>query len=303
MKVTFIKKRKKEKINLELSKTPRPSINKASDEEIYFERANYQNSKYNLDDCFDQKSKQERIIEAVDNFNGKYNALLHKYHFLKLFSRAALRNQNFNTQTMFLDKQINRFKRNADELRKKTDIIKYLKEVENIELEDVFSTINECFDFCRDLGKNINEYQNAFYPRLKMASFSICNDLSYQELENLNKVVNQFLDGFKNIEEAFDYITYNSGELIINTINALVTSIENSKIKKHHNYKYNYFLNTDFVMVLNFSEWVELFTKIIYVKRTCKDVELFDYLNFKKYYQELEKRYIIMLIYNEMIQK
>ena len=56
-------------------------------------------------------------------------------------------------------------------------------------------------------------------------------------------------------------------------------------------------------MVMSFSEWVDLFTKLLYIKRIAKDIELFDYLHFKNHYQELEKRYAIMLIYNEMNRK
>ena len=34
--------------------------------------------------------------------------------------------------------------------------------------------------------------------------------------------------------------------------------------------------------------------------RVASKVELFDYLKFRDLYTELEKRYILMLIYNEM---
>jgi hypothetical protein len=302
MKFPFSRKNK-EKINLNLPENPAPSLNKAKDEEIYYERADYQGNKYNLDDCFDQRTKQERILESIKAFERKSAVLLHKYYFLKLFGRAALRNQSFNEQTLILDKQINRFKKNAEELRKRTDVLKYVKDVENLELEDVFLKINETFDFYRDLDKTLNRYQSIFYPRLKMASFSICHDLTYQEIENLTKAVNEMLEEYKSIQEAYDYICYNSGELIINTIQSLVNCLANSNNKQYEVYNFAYFLNSDFVMVMSFSEWVELFTKILYVKRTAKDVELFDYLQFKNHYQELEKRYLIMLIYNEMNQK
>ncbi|NLD26446.1 MAG: hypothetical protein GX661_03710 [Acholeplasmataceae bacterium] len=302
MKLPFSKKNK-EKININLPEDPSPSLNTANDDEIYYERADYQGSKYNLDDCFDQKTKQERILESIQAFERKAGSLLHKYYFLKLFGRAALRNSSYNEQTLYLDKQINRFKKNADDLRKRTDVLKYVKDVENLELEDVFLKINDTFDFYRDLDNTLNRYQNTFYPRLKMASFSICHDMTYQEIESLLKSINEMLEGYKNIQEAYDYICYNSGELIINTIQSLVNSLANSNNKHYEAYNFAYFLNSDFVMVMSFSEWVELFTKILYVKRTAKDVELFDYLQFKNYYQELEKRYLIMLIYNEMNQK
>jgi hypothetical protein len=302
MKFSFPRKTK-EKINITVPDGPVPSISKAKDEEIYFERANYKDNEYNLDDCFDRKSKQEKILDSIAAFEGKSSKLLHQYQFLKLFNRASLRNKDYNEVTLQLDKQINRFKKKSEDLKKKTDVLKYVQDVADLELEQIFLKINDLFEFYRDLSKELSKYQIAYFPRLKMASYSICNDLTYLEIENLNKAVNKMIDEFKNLQEVYDFIMYNSGELIINTVNALVAGLENSNNSQYKEYDFKYFLNTDYVMTLNFSEWVELFTKILYVKRTTKDVELFDYLNFKNHYQELEKRYVIMLIYNEMNRK
>lgn len=302
MKFSFLK-RNKEKINISVPEGPVPSVSKAKDEEIYYERADYQDNIYDLEDCFDTKSKVERILESLAVFAKKYMQALHKYYFFKLFNRVALKNKNYNTLTLQLDKQINRFKKTYDDLKKKTDVLKYLQDVADTELEQVLLKINALFDFCRDINKNLTAYQQTYFPRLKIASYSICNDMTYIEIDNLIKAVNKMIDEFKNIREAYDYIVYNSGELINNTVNAFVTGLQNSNNPQYKEYDFKYFLSSDFVMVLNFSEWVDLFTKFLYIKRIAKDVELFDYLNFKNHYQELEKRYVIMLIYNEMNRK
>ncbi|MDD3999718.1 MAG: hypothetical protein PHX62_02330 [Bacilli bacterium] len=298
MKFIFTK-RNKEKINLQLPEGPSPSISTAKDEEIYYERANYKNNKYDLEDCFSTKSKQEKIMESIAAFEKKYEKILHQYSFIKLFYRAALKTKEYNEMTLRLDKQVNRFKKKSEDLKKKSDVLKYVVDAPDFELEQIFLKINELFDFSRDLDKQINQYKSAFFPQLKIASYSICNDQSYLEIDSLNKAVNKMIDEFKNIQEAYDFIVYNSGELIINTVNAFVNGLKNSK-NQYREYDFHYFLNTDYIMTLKFPEWVELFTKILYVKRVVKDVELFDYLNFKNYYLELEKRYLIMLIYNEM---
>lgn len=302
MKLFFLKKTK-EKINISLPEGPVPSVSKAKDEDIYYERADYEDNKYDLDDCFDSKSKVEKITESLAAFEKKYLQVLHKYQFLKLFNRAALKNKNYNEQTLQLDKQINRFKKSYDEMKKKADVLKHLQDVGDAELEQIFLKINALFDFCRNINKDLTNYQQTYFPRLKIASYSLCNDMTHTEIENLNKAVTKMIDEFKNIQEAYDYIVYNSGELINNTVNAFVTSLQNSNNPKYKEYDFKYFLASDFVMVLNFTEWVDLFTKLLYVKRIAKDIELFDYLNFRNYYLELEKRYAILLIYNEMNRK
>lgn len=304
MKLFSLIKKQKEKIEIDIPEIPTSVSTNVKDEEIYFERANYADSKYNLNDCFDQKSKHEKILESINAFEKKSSAMLHKYYFLKLFSKVAFKDQKYNEQLLSLDKHINRIKKNYEDLKKKTDVLKYLNDTGDFELEDVFAKINELYEFYRGLNTDIDKFQSNYYRNLKMTAFSICNDKSYQELESLSKSVNKTIEEYKTFQEAYDYIYYNSGELIVDTINSLVQCLENSGNKQYiSTYKYDYFLETDFVVVLKFTEWIELFTKIRYVMRTATKVEIFDFLKFKEYYQELEKRYIIMLIFNEMSQK
>lgn len=302
MKLFSFFKKQKEKIEIEIPELPiNKSTNVVSDDEIYYERVENPISKYNLNDCFDQKSKQERIGEAIQNYEKKSASMLHKYYFLKLFSKSAIKDSKYNEQMIIIDQQINRIKKNYEELKKKTDVLKYLKDVSDLELEDVYAKINDLFEFYRDLDVDLTTFQTTYYRHLKMTSYSICNDKSYQELDTLNKNIVKFIEEYKTLGEAYDYIYYNSGSLIVDTINALMECLKNSGNKQLINsYQYDYFLDTDYVVVLTFTEWIELFTKIRYVMRTANKVELFDYLKYKELYQELEKRYLIMLIYNEM---
>lgn len=302
MKLFSFFKKQKEKIEIEIPELPiNKSTNVVSDDEIYYERVENPIPKYNLNDCFDQKSKQDRISEAIQNYEKKSASMLHKYHFLKLFSKSALKDSKYNEQMITIDQQINRIKKNYEELKKMTDVLKYLKDVSDLELEDVYTKINELFEFYRALDIDLTTFQTSYYRHLKMTSFSICNDKSYQELDTLNKNIVKFIEEYKTLGEAYDYIYYNSGSLIVDTINALMECLKNSGNKQLINsYQYDYFLDTDYVVVLTFTEWIELFTKIRYVMRTANKVELFDYLKYKELYQELEKRYLIMLIYNEM---
>ena len=302
MKFTFLKKQK-EKINIKIPEGPQPSVSKARDEDIYFERVDYQEEEYDFGDLPDVASKIKKINETLAQFEKKYHKTLHRHQFLKLFGRAALKNKDFNQLTLKLDKEINRFKKYYDETKKKADIMKHLREVSEGEPETVFQRIGALFDQCKNLNKELTAYQYAYFPRLKIASYSLCNDMTHTEIENLTKAVNKTLEEFKNIQEAYDYILYNSGDLIIRAVDAFVQGLQNSNNPKYKEYSRKYFLSSDFVMVMSFSEWVDLFTKLLYIKRIAKDIELFDYLHFKNHYQELEKRYAIMLIYNEMNRK
>lgn len=301
MKLFSFLKKQKETVEINVPEVP---VNKSSqvakDEEIYFERVEFGREKYSLSDCKSVEEKKELIENSNRNFEKKSNSLFHTYNFLRLFSRSADKDNKFNEKMIMIDKHINRMKKMHDDIKRRIDLVKYV-ELHDSELENINFAISEIFAFYRDIDAELDELKQKYYKHLKMTSFSICNDKSYQELDSINRNINKIIDEYKNIADAYDYIFYNSGSLIVDTINALVECLENSNNKDlRKDYKYDYFLNSTFVVALSFPEWVELFTKIKYVIRVSSKVELFDYLKFKDLYIELEKRYILMLIYNEI---
>lgn len=304
MKIFSFFKKQKETIDIKIEDGPKQSNQVAKDEEIYYERVHFDENPYTLDNLHSTQEKQDKIFSDMIAFEKKANTTYHKYSFLKLFSRAADKDNFYNESLLSIDKQINRLKKMQEEVKKRTDIIKYIEDIADKELNIVYKSINEMFDFHRELDSGLQHFQSKYYRHLKMSSFSICNDKSYQELDSLYKSINNLILEYKSINEAYDYIFYNSGNQVYETVKALIECLENSKNKELIKmYDYNYFLNSDFVVALSFPEWIELFTKIKYVMRTANKVELFDFLKFKELYSELEKRYILMLIFNEMISK
>ncbi|MCK9536201.1 MAG: hypothetical protein M0R05_01210 [Bacilli bacterium] len=301
MRIFSFFKKPKEKVNIKVPEIPAKTLSIANDDEIYFERAEYVENKYNLEDCFDAKTKADKILDSVQAYDAKAKMMLHKYHFLKLFARVALRDTKYNEKMILLDKQINRIKKNYEDIKKRAEILKYTKDDVGFEFDNLFIKINELFDFGRDLNNQLADFQKQYYQNLKMATFSICKNKTYQQLDALNKTTNEMIQEYKSFQEAYDYIYYNSGELIVNTVNALVKAIKTGGVNNYiQSYPYQYFLLSDDVVVLRFAEWIDLFNKILYVIRTTNKIDLFSNQIFSQYYRELEKRYMIMLIYNEM---
>jgi hypothetical protein len=300
MKLFSFLKKQKETIELDLPEVPTKSKQIASDEEIYYERVEFESDRFTLEDCKTEEEKKEKLLNFSLEYEKKANSLFHTYNFLRLFSRSADKDNKYNEKMIILDKQINRMKKMYEDAKKKIDIIKYI-EVENSELELIANIASDILLLFSEIENELDNIKGRYYKHLKMASFSICNDKSYQELDAINKNINQMISEYKHINDAYDFFYYNSGSLIVDTINALVACIQNSNNKDlKKDYDFSYFLNSDYVVAMTFAEWIELFTKIKYVMRVASKVELFDYLNFRELYTELEKRYILMLIFNEM---
>ncbi|MGD9886816.1 MAG: hypothetical protein AB7T03_02490 [Bacilli bacterium] len=271
-----------------------------SDEEIYFERVVFTNFGHNILKLPDLKSKIEKIKDTLKQFSQKCEIVWHQFYFLKLFSRARKKTEASDLIFGF-EKQVSRMKRVIEDLTNKVDLFQYMERVEDQEIEDAYTKALDLFTFLDNLAKELMDFQNTYFKKMKMTSYSICNDKNYQELDSLNRNIALMLESYKSFQEAHDYIYYNSGELITNTIKALVHCLETSKLTNYSaTYNYRFFLSTDAVVALKFAEWVDLFNKIRFVMRITAGVELFDYLIFKDYYQELEKRFIMLLIYDEM---
>ena len=301
MKLFSFFKKQKESIDIKVPEGPLYKSNqKAKDEEIYFERVEFSKDKYSLSDCKTLDDKRDKLISLSDRFEKKTLKVYHDHSFLRLFSRSALKDNKFNEKMIILEKQINRLKKMFDDLKRKVDLIKYV-ELNDSEVDNIMILVNEVYTFLSEIESELIDIKDKYFKHLKVPSYSICSDKSYQELDNINKSINTIIEEYKNFSDAYDYIYYNSGGLIVDTINALMECIENSnneELKK--NYTYEYFLSSDYVISISFAEWIELFTKIKYIMRVASKVELFDYLKFKDLYAELEKVYILMLIYNEI---
>ncbi|MGD9605201.1 MAG: hypothetical protein AB7V00_03460 [Bacilli bacterium] len=292
----------KEKINITIPEIPNGKRHsQVSDEEIYYEHVVFTNFGHNINKLPDLKSKIAKIKDTLKQFENKGEILWHQFYFLKLFSRARSKKTEVMDLIYGFEKQVSRMKRALDDLKNKTDLFQFVEKVDDQEIEDTYTKVLDLFTFHDNLSNELTTFQNTYFKKMKMTSYSICNDKNYQEIDTLNRNIAIMLDSYKSFQEAHDYIYYNSGELITNTIKALVHCLETSKLNNYSaTYNYHFFLKADAVVALKFTEWVDLFNKIRFVMRITAGVELFDYLIFKDYYQELEKRFIMLLIYDEM---
>lgn len=290
---TFVEPEESKQI--EITKEATPS------EEVYYERTQEPKVRFNLKSFKTRKEKLQEFEKATKVIETKLKTADHDYSFLKLFSLAATKDRDYNDYMNNLKKDISKCLGSYKKFSDKLELLDY-EELTSDELDSLSLELNDFLNAVDDIDYEVRNIKGKYYYQLRMSSYSICSDKSAKEINQLDKDIKDLIKNYKHINEAYDVIYYNSGELIVNTINALVECISNSKnenLKKQYDYKY--FLNTDAVVALDFNEWIALFTKMKYVMRISKNTELFNYLKFRELYNELEKRYVLMLIFNEMI--
>lgn len=305
MKKTKLSKRKKEILEITLPEIPTTKRNpNVLDDEIYMEQLEFVEKDYSAPEYETLDELSNRVKGFFEKCDKTHFAILHKYYFFKLFSKVAWKDEKFNKQILTAEQQMNRARKLYEEYKKKYDVMKYLNDLNQVELVELFRKTNELVDFYTEVSHLMEHISKVYYLGLKMASYSIANEKKPSELEKLARKVNEFLDGYKSVQEAHDDVYYRSGELITSTITTLVECFKKNKNQNYIlTYHYAYFLESEVIISFGYTEWVNLFNKIRYVMRTTNNVELFDYLNFAKLYGELEVRYLVMLIYHETLSK
>lgn len=219
----------------------------------------------------------------------------HEYALLKLFYRAIKPTDSFNKQFLSVEKFLNRLKQDYEKL------LKYLNELKKFQPEreiyiDVYYKLVELNIIITGINDEIKELQDNYYPEMKVTVYNLCNDKTAKELEELNDNVNNYLKEFKNIQEAFDYICYNSGPLISDTVSSFVESLK----ANGRSVSIEYFLDSDVVIAFNYIEWVNLMKRIKFIKAKFRNDNYS--LTFMENYKNLEVSYAIILIFNAAVE-
>lgn len=255
-------------------------------------------STYLINDIFDEGTKIMKIDSDFKKAESKLNEILYKYYFLKIFFKACYKSDDLNIKMLTIDKYVNQVKKYFLEIKK----LKNMNSKKNIltenELKSTYYKISDFLGIEKSIENDLIKFENENYPKIKMVSYNLCKNKTYQELEMLSNEVNNAIAGYKSLNDAYDYVCYNSGNLIFEVIDSLVKTIKDEPKKSKVRIENSYFFENDIIMYLDYLGWIELFSKIQYVKERT-DASVFNSENIKEKYHQLEINYLIVLIYNE----
>lgn len=292
--------RKQEIIEITTPEMPKDKSDLPVDvNDLYFEKAkqvkNYHFSSKNLD----QDEKKAKINADLVGFEEKLTAMLHLYHFLNLFSLAMEGKEKLSIIQKEIDKYVIQFEKRIEALKKANNSLKRKKILTEEMVNELYYQVGDLETYYYDLLEDIEQYKKEYFQSLKMASYAFCNEKTYQELKEYHQYVTSEIDKYSSLQDAYDYVCYHSGELITNTITHLLTFMKKGLTKNYvSNFTIDYFLENEIIMYYDYPKWISLFSKINYVIKKS-DKAIFIDKNFISAYQELEKKYIIVLIYNE----
>ena len=115
--------------------------------------------------------------------------------------------------------------------------------------------------------------------------------MPYTELVSFEKEITRFLNKFKDIDEAAEYICFNSGGLLTSFIDELIIYINNNEHLVNKKFiPMDYIEKNRTIIVMDLKQWLEIFNNLRLAMTNVKN-------NNERSYKSLKENYSLLLMY------
>lgn len=273
---------------------PKVSKVKMPKEKLYKETTIVRVRDASLDKTMSLEGQMKQVEKDINIIELKIDSLYREYLFLKLFHLSAKYSEKFVKDFNSFDHYINKIRNNLLNIKRYFTGIRGQMDVTGHAIDEVYTEVNNFYDYIIGLYSDIADLRKKYYHEFKVTSHALVKDKTIEQYESLIYCVETELNKYKDIDEAYDYIVYNSGNEIID----LVEGFLNMNLKQTNKLTYHYFLQTDAIIAFKHHEWVDLFVKFNYVMNKLKGVNFSK--EFLEKYKNLETKYAIITIYSEI---
>lgn len=278
-----------------------PSVNKKKipRDKLYKEKAVVRKREITIDDNLSGSDKVKIVSDDLKILDNRYQDLQRKHLLIKLFSYARIDYDNtFNKEFSDFENYLKKYGNDLMLVSKYFNAFRVKYDEKSSTINEIIDEVYRLFDFSSGLKDDIDNIKKKYFNEFKVTSHALIKDKTLVEIEDLIMRVDSELALYKTLEEASDYITYNSGKLITSVVKGIV----DAKKKVKGDLSYHFFLPTDEVIAFGLAEWIELFVRLNYVKEKVGDGIIFSN-DLKAKYRELETKYAVMIIASEKYEK
>ena len=242
---------------------------------------------------------QDLIKEGIKVFNSiyeKYHVCELAYYKLQLFSPPYHDNNDLRKKTVDIDNGFNYVSHMYESIKTSYDYYLHTPQ-DRFDLANAYYVKSiDLIKVLDELTEEINNVKEHYFLKVRSAMHTITKEFNALELKALKERVDKTLDDFLDIEQAYEFVYYQSSELMYDTINALIMSLKSIGNSSYH---MEQFLGSSYAFSLSYMEWMNMFNRIHGAMEEFKDKKPEDYYVFKKNYDELLVRYIIFVIWYE----
>lgn len=261
---------------------------------IYKEFTKYQN-----DSITNYETIGERIQKTHQNFKlcqKKLEDLYRKYYILQLFEKTTNMEESFYEDFKMMDNYLLKTQSYFDDVKKINNQL--TGDMPSSSIVDGYYKVCDLLDVLDEVKGELNRFEKHYYPEFKMTSYNTIKDKTKDEIKKLAKAVNEYIDGYNSLQDAYDFICYNSGDNVVETVGEFVNELKKKQDKLKIRIEKEIFLQSDVVMFMDYLDWVNLFSKFQYVFERV-DRSMYKSEKVDNLLNELLIRYLVVLVYNE----
>lgn len=267
---------------------------RAPSKTVYKEFTNYQN-----DSVTNYLTPSDRIAKTHQNFNlckTKLDELFRMYYILQLFEKSTNMGDSFFDDFKMMETYLEKSKKYYDEVKKINDLLTV--DTPSGEIVDGYYKVCDLLDVLEEVRGELEAFERHYYPEFKMTSYNTIKNKTKDEVKKLAKAVNEMIGEYNSLQDAYDYICYNSGEVVVDCVSEFVKALKKKQDKLKIRIEKEIFIQSDVVMFMDYLDWVNLFSKFQYVFERV-DRSMYKSEEVDKLLNDLLIRYLVVLVYNE----
>ena len=286
--------RKSESINVKETTYPKKNREIHSKNKLYCESTFFGEIEYQLDYSLSVNDQFTNLYKFFRKIESRIKKLYDDYLFLKLYKYAVVNDcEIYNNNVLFIESNINKLRNKFFTIDKEFSFMKAKEYFSIKEIEDLYEETMYIVSYVNGMTKEILKFRKTFYKEFKLTSFLPINGKNTAQIEDLIARVDEEIEKFKDVNEAYDYYVYNSSNEIYKAIDELLV-INKKGIKLN----YHYFIESDAILSFTYNDWLDLMTKFKYVFEKIKGKIVIPE-KFEREYRVLETRFAICLIAKE----
>lgn len=149
--------------------------------------------------------------------------------------------------------------------------------------------------------RNVEAGYERYVKSLRLATANFTLHKSRRELVALSEAMARFMERFPSLTYAGDYIYYNSGEVLMDAINAYVEAVARSRHPEKERFGQAFFTESSVILAFTVTEWMALATKFMFLNRQIKDIDLVHDPAIQKALARFEVSCLLIMLTQEQI--
>ena len=168
------------------------------------------------------------------------------------------------------------------------------------DMESACELLDKSISLQRNLLDGFKVANEDYFGKLSMVSISVVVGKNTKEMLALNNnVYKKVLENNFSLSRAYDNIFYHSGEKIVGIVDKIVEAVKYTGKDNANIYTKSYILPSDYIITLDIKEWTTLYQKLKTVYNLLEDSDPAYLIKVKKYFDDFESDYMIVLLYEE----